>query len=125
MKKIIAIVQIKKVSATKHALIGAGYPAFIVRRVIGRGKGNVAFRANSGAAEAVAPSPHDGPMLIPKRMVTLVVPDAAAPEIVRLLIATNQTGSKGDGKIFVQNVEEAVRIHTGERDEGALSLSQG
>lgn len=125
MKNIIAIIRMNKVNATKTALIDAGFPAFTVRKVLGRGKGNVDFRvihgAEEGAPEAIARLKDDGPMLIPKRMMTIAAEDAAVPKIVEAIIKTNQTGQKGDGKIFVLPLEEVVRIRTGERDAAAVN----
>jgi nitrogen regulatory protein PII 2 len=62
-------------------------------------------------------------MLVPKRMMTIVVPDADADKVVQTLITANKTGNKGDGKIFVQAVAEAIRIRTGERGADALNLN--
>jgi nitrogen regulatory protein PII 2 len=113
-----------KVNATKEALIDAGFPAFTVRKVLGRGKGNVDYRvihgAENGAPEAIARLKDDGPMLIPKRMMSLVVPDESAPKIIETLIQANKTGQRGDGKIFVLPVDDAVRVRTGERGNAAL-----
>ena len=58
--------------------------------------------------------------LLPKIKVELVVPDDKAAEVVEALLEAAQTGEIGDGKIFVSDVEEAVRIRTGERGESAL-----
>jgi len=45
--------------------------------------------------------------------------DEVADEVVRLIVEAAQTGLKGDGKIYVSTIEQAVRISTGERGEGA------
>ena len=67
-----------------------------MRQVLGRGKGNVDFRVLHGAEDGHRkPSPRlkdDGPMLIPKRMMTVVVPDDAVPKVVETIIQANQTG---------------------------------
>jgi nitrogen regulatory protein PII 2 len=124
MKQIIAIIRINKVNATKSALIDAGLPAFTVRRVLGRGKGNVDFRviqgAEQGRPEAIARLKDDGPMLIPKRMMTFVVEDESVPKVISAVIEANKTGQKGDGKIFVLPLDNAVRIRTGETGAAAL-----
>jgi nitrogen regulatory protein P-II 1 len=49
-----------------------------------------------------------------------VIPDDRAEEAVEAVLEAAQTGEIGDGKVFVSSVEEAVRIRTGERGEGAL-----
>jgi nitrogen regulatory protein P-II 1 len=48
------------------------------------------------------------------------VPDALADKVVDTIASAARTGSIGDGKVFIQGVETAVRIRTGERDEAAL-----
>jgi nitrogen regulatory protein PII 2 len=125
MKQITAIIRMNMMNATKLALIEGGFPAFTVRKVLGRGKGNVDFRvitgAEAGAPEAIARLKDDGPMLIPKRMMFIVVPDEVVPKLIAIIIKANQTGNRGDGKIFVQSIEDAIRVRTGERAGTALA----
>jgi nitrogen regulatory protein PII 2 len=125
MKQVIAIIRINKVNATKDALIQAGFPAFTVRKVLGRGMGNVDFRviqgAEAGHPEAIARLKDDGPMLIPKRMMLFAVDDESVPKLISTIIDVNKTGQKGDGKIFVLPMETAVRIRTEERGTAALA----
>lgn len=61
------------------------------------------------------------PRLIAKRMLTLVVPDDSVKGVVDVLIKTNQTGSAGDGKIFVLPMDDAVRVRTGDSGDKAVS----
>jgi nitrogen regulatory protein PII 2 len=125
MKQVIAIIRMNKMNATKQALIEAGFPAFTARKVLGRGKGNVDFRviggAEAGAPEAIARLKDDGPMLIPNRMMSFAVPDESVPKLIATLIQTNRTGNRGDGKILVLPLEDAVRIRTGERGTAAVT----
>jgi len=58
--------------------------------------------------------------LVPKIKIEVVVPDQAVARVVETIAKAAKTGKIGDGKIFVHSVEEAVRIRTGERGEGAL-----
>jgi nitrogen regulatory protein P-II 1 len=58
--------------------------------------------------------------LLPKVKIEIVVKDEKVEEIINLLCETARTGEVGDGKIFVYNVEEAVRIRTGERGVSAV-----
>ncbi|MEI8343209.1 MAG: P-II family nitrogen regulator, partial [Verrucomicrobiota bacterium] len=85
---------------------------------------NVDFRvlraAENGTEEAIARL-GDGPMLVSKRLMTVVVPDDKTASVIQTIIETNQTGKPGDGKIFVVPVQEVVRIRTGERDSLALT----
>lgn len=125
MKQVTAIIRMNMMNATKQALIEAGFPAFTVRKVLGRGQGNVDYRvisgAEAGAPEAIARLRDDGPMLIPKRLLNLVVPDEAAPKLIETIIRVNRTGNRGDGKIVVVAIEDAVRIRTGERNTAAVN----
>jgi nitrogen regulatory protein PII 2 len=54
-------------------------------------------------------------------MFTVIVDDASVSEVVRKIIEVNQTGHVGDGKIFVSNISEALRIRTGESGETTVS----
>ncbi|MDP4091292.1 MAG: P-II family nitrogen regulator, partial [Bacillota bacterium] len=58
--------------------------------------------------------------LFPKRMITMIVKDEEKDKAVKSIIDANITGNSGDGKIFVLEVPEAIRIRTGEREEAAL-----
>jgi nitrogen regulatory protein PII 2 len=123
MKEIMAVIRINKINETKQVLADAGLPSFTVKKVMGRGKGLVDYRilqgAKDGIEEAIVQlSP--GPKFIPKRMLTLVVPDNMVKPAVRAIIKTNQTGNKGDGKIFVMPVLDAYRVRTGESGDTVL-----
>jgi nitrogen regulatory protein PII len=52
--------------------------------------------------------------------VEIVVPDSLADKVVALVIGAARTGSIGDGKVFVEPLEEALRIRTGERGDNAV-----
>ncbi|MEI7732487.1 MAG: P-II family nitrogen regulator [Verrucomicrobiota bacterium] len=125
MKQVIAIIRMNKMGPTKKALIDTGFPAFTVRKVLGRGRDHVDLRVISGAQEglpeAIAHLKDDGPRLTPSRMMSLTVPDDAVTKVVETFIKNNQTGQPGDGKIFVLPIEEAIRIRTGEHGAAALS----
>jgi nitrogen regulatory protein PII 2 len=60
-------------------------------------------------------------MLIPKRLMNLVVPDELVPKLIETVIKINRTGNRGDGKIIVLPIEEAVRVRTNERGAAALA----
>jgi nitrogen regulatory protein PII 2 len=60
-------------------------------------------------------------LYVPKRMLTIVVPDDVVTKVVKSIIKANQTGKRGDGKIFVSPIEGAVRVRTGEKDGEAIS----
>lgn len=126
MKEILAVIRMNKMNETKRALADAGAASMTARKVIGRGKGKVDFMllkgAEAGYEEAINQlSP--GPKLIPKRMLTIVVPDNKVKVVVDTIIKVNQTGAPGDGKIFVMPVLDAVRVRTNERGDDALDES--
>lgn len=124
MKEIMAVIRINMMNKTKEALAQAGISSFTATgKVLGRGKGNVDFRilhgAEEGREEAISQL-GQGPRLIPKRLITVVVPDKLAEKAVETLIKVNQTNKPGDGKIFVMPVLEAYRVRTKESGETVL-----
>ncbi|MGO8748473.1 MAG: P-II family nitrogen regulator [Thermoguttaceae bacterium] len=123
MKEILAVIRMNKMNETKQALADAGVSSFTARKVMGRGKGKVDYLLLQGAVdgheEAIAQLA-PGPKLIPKRMLSIVVPDKTVPLVVKTIIGVNQTGAPGDGKVFVVPVREATRIRTGECNDVAL-----
>lgn len=124
MKEVMAVIRINKVNETKKALAEAGFPSLTATgRVLGRGKGTVDFRIMQGAAdgheEAIAKL-SDGPQLVPKRLLTMIVEEEKVDLAVKTLVKTNQTGNSGDGKIFILPVDDAYRVRTGERGRVTL-----
>jgi len=122
MKEVMAIIRMNMINKTKRALAEAGITSFSATgRVMGRGKGNVDYRilhgAEEGYVEAIAQL-GQGPRLVPKRLLSVVVSDSFVDRTVKAIIATNQTGQAGDGKIFVLPVLEAIRVRTAERAVG-------
>lgn len=123
MKEIFAVIRMNKMNVTKQALGDAGLPSFTARKVMGRGKGQVDYLLLQGAEEGCEEAINQlapGPKLIPKRMLTLVVPDGMVKTAVDTIIRVNQTGNRGDGKIFVLPILEAHRVRTGESGEMVL-----
>jgi len=123
MKEILAVIRMNKMNATKRALADAGICSITAWRVQGRGVGKVDYLllqgAQAGYEEAISQL-GPGPKLIPKRMLTIVVPDTMVEKCVKTIIEVNQTGSPGDGKIFVMPVSDALRVRTGEVGDVAL-----
>ena len=123
MKEVMAIVRFNMINVTKRALADAGFYSLTTLKVTGRGKGNVDFfllqGAETGHEEAVAQL-GSAPKLIPKRLITLVVQNDQVKNAVKVIIEVNQTGQKGDGKIFILPITDAVRVHTGETGEKAI-----
>jgi len=124
MKEVMAIIRMNKINETKRALVAAGIGSFTATgRVMGRGKGAVDFRilagAQEGYEEAIAQL-GQGPRLVPKRIITLVVQEKKVKTVVDTIIKVNRTGNAGDGKIFVLPVLEAARVRTGEAGDDIL-----
>ncbi|MHB1323938.1 MAG: P-II family nitrogen regulator [Coriobacteriia bacterium] len=140
MKEICAIIRRDKLHQTKTVLAEAGHPAMTIQSVEGRGRqrGDVACTLadmdQDGAAcnalhVKLRPTPstyaleHALPkmaLFVPKRMITMMVPDEAVDMVVETIIAANSTGQPGDGKIFVCPVESASTIRTGECEQAMV-----
>jgi len=123
MKEVLAVIRMNKINVTKRALTEAGILSMTARKVIGRGQGKVDFLLLKGAEEGYEEAINQlspGPKLIPKRMLTMVVPDHKVDTVVETLIKLNQTHSPGDGKIFIMPVSDAIRVRTAETGDDAL-----
>jgi nitrogen regulatory protein PII 2 len=122
MKEIIAIIRPKKVRPTKDALEALGFPCFLAISVLGRGhqRGIAGEVGCELSPERLSQSKTGGMKYIPKRMLTLIVPDTNVDAVVDTVIKTNQTGEIGDGKIFVCPMENAIRVRTHETGESAI-----
>lgn len=126
MKEIIAIVRMNKVNETKKALADIGVCSLHAVKVTGRGKMQVDFNVLDGLGVQeeiggiIADGLSKGSRLIPKRLLTILVQDEEVDKVVDTIIKVNQGGNKGDGKIFVAPVMDAVRVRTGERGKEAI-----
>jgi len=116
MKEITAIIRMNKVRKTVEALSDCGYPSFTVRMVMGRGKQKgLCYEFDPPLPEQEGSSEFKNCIrFIPKRMFTIVVDAVNADKIVKRIIDANQTGHAGDGKIFVSDITESMRIRTAE-----------
>ena len=112
MKLIIAIVKPFKLDDVREALVGAGVEGLTVTEVKGYGRQKGQTEIYRGAEYQV--------VFVPKVKLEAVVDDAGVSKAVEAVKASAATGKIGDGKIFVVNVEEAVRIRTGETGSAAL-----
>jgi nitrogen regulatory protein PII 2 len=123
MKEVLAIIRMNKMNVTKRALSAAGIHSMTARKVIGRGQGKVDYLLLKGAQEGYEEAINQlspGPKMIPKRAVTVVVPDKLVKLTVKTIIYANQTGAPGDGKIFVLPVLDAIRVRTAESGDIVL-----
>lgn len=123
MKEVIAVIRMNKMNQTKKALVEAGISSMHARDCLGRGKGLVDVHllkgAEAGYEEAIAQL-GNSQRLIPKRLISIVVPNNLTDRTVSAIIAVNRTGKSGDGKIFVMPILDAVRIRTGETGDETL-----
>jgi len=112
MKKIEAIIQPFKMETVKEALKAIGIDGMTITEVRGHGR-------QKGHKEVYRGQEYNVDLL-PKMKVELVVADARLEEVLRTLTASARTGKIGDGKIFVYDVAEAIRIRNDDRGETAL-----
>jgi nitrogen regulatory protein P-II 1 len=112
MKKIEAIIQPFKMETVKEALKAIGIDGMTITEVRGHGR-------QKGHKEVYRGQEYNVDLL-PKMKVELVVADARVEEVLRPLTAAARTGKIGDGKIFVYDVAEAIRIRNDDRGETAL-----
>ena len=112
MKLITAIVKPAKVDDIKKALQAAGVHGMTVSETHGYGRQKGHTEIYRGAEYTVD--------FIPKVRIEVLTDDVDANEILNLIIDTANTGSIGDGKVWVTHVETVVRVRTGERGEDAL-----
>ena len=112
MKKIEAIVKPFKLDDVKEALAEVGIHGLTVAEVKGFGRQKGHTESYRGAEYIVD--------FLPKMKVEVIVPDELASRVVEAIETSAKTGRIGDGKIFVSSVDEAIRIRTGERGEGAV-----
>lgn len=121
MKEIVAIIRPNKMTQTKEVLSALGFPAMTAHRVMGRGRQKAIIGEISFDIQKPELLKEEGTMrYIPKRLISLVVPDEDVSLVVEAIMRVNQTGQIGDGKLFVCPIEEAVRVRTKERGEDAI-----
>jgi nitrogen regulatory protein P-II 1 len=112
MKKIEAVIQPHKLEDVKEAIKAIGIDGMTVSEVRGHGRQKGHKEVYRGMEYQVD--------LLPKIKIEMVVPDARADEVIRTLMTAARTGKIGDGKIFVYDVAEAIRIRNDDRGETAL-----
>lgn len=112
MKIIQAIVRPEKLGEVKNALEKAGYPGMTVIEVEGHGRQKGITQQWRGEIYKLE--------LVSKVKMEIVTPDKDAEKIITAITSAAATGEVGDGKIFVWDIKEVVRIRTGERGEEAI-----
>ena len=112
MKLIMAIIKPFKLDDVREALTPLGVQGLTVTEVKGFGRQKGQTEIYRGAEYQVS--------FLPKVKIEVVVPASMAEQVMEAIAKAAQTGKIGDGKIFVLDVERAVRIRTGEQDGDAL-----
>lgn len=112
MKFVIAIIKPFKLEAVREALSEIGVEGMTVSEVKGYGRQKGQTEIYRGAEYSVS--------FLPKLKLEIAVSDALAPKVTDTITATAQSGQIGDGKIFVIDLENALRIRTGETGDEAL-----
>ena len=112
MKRITAVIKPFKLDEVREALAGVGITGLTVTEVKGFGRQKGHTELYRGAEYVVD--------FLPKVKIEVVVPDSSADAAIDAIVKAAKTGRIGDGKIFVTNVEQVIRIRTGETDESAI-----
>ena len=112
MKLITAIIKPAKLEEVREALLQCGVQGLTASEVSGFGRQKGHTEIYRGAEYAIS--------FVPKTKIEIAVTDAQVWPVIDALRAAANTGNIGDGKIFVTNLGQAVRIRTGETGEDAL-----
>jgi nitrogen regulatory protein PII 2 len=139
MNEVMAVIRQRMVKETIAALGEIGVTSVTVHSLNGRGKqgGNIMENVDPLMKENVEyvskiykfPTPSSmaeysrltKPVFwVPKSLLDIVISEVPVEKVVDTIITTNRTGNKGDGKIFVLPIVDALRIRTGERGDAAI-----
>ncbi len=112
MKKIEAIIKPFKLDEVKSALLKTGVQGITVSEVKGFGRQKGRTELYRGAEYIVD--------FLPKIKIEVAVDDAQVQEVVDTIVKASKTGKIGDGKIFISNMDEVIRIRTGETGKSAI-----
>jgi nitrogen regulatory protein P-II 1 len=112
MKKIEIIIRPEKLEPVRNALEAAGCQGLMIAEIEGHGKQKGIVQQWRGEKYRVE--------LLPKVKIDVVVRNDDVERITKAIIANAKTGEIGDGKIFISDVQDAIRIRTGENGDKAL-----
>lgn len=112
MKKIDAIIRPEQMEDIKEALRPLNLNGISITQIMGSG-------CQRGWQEFIRGTEVEINFL-PKIKIELVVADSRAEDVIDIIMKTAQTGEIGDGKIFISEISDAIRIRTGERGEAAI-----
>ncbi len=112
MKKLEIIVKPGKAETVRQAIEAVGYPGVTLSQAEGHGtQKGLAQEKKTGVYRLE---------LVPKVRMEVVIPDSALEPVIEAAIKAARTGQPGDGKIFISDIQEVVRIRTGERGDKAV-----
>ena len=109
MKKVEAIIRAEQLQPVQDALDDLGVSGLTVSEVMGCGRQKGYTEQYRGSRVNIS--------LLPKLKIESVVPDEVVDAVIDALVGAAYTGETGDGRVFVYDVEQSVRIRTGERGE--------
>ena len=112
MKIVTAIIKPFKLEEVRDALTAVGVHGLSVTEIKGYGRQKGHTEIYRGAEYAVS--------FLPKLKIDVAISEGLVDRVIDAIITSARSGQIGDGKIFVVNLEHAVRIRTGEKDEAAL-----
>lgn len=112
MKKIEAIIRPERLELLKDALIVAKVSGITISQVVGCGNQH-GWKEHYRGSEVIMNT-------IPKVEIKMIVADKRLEEIIEIIMRIARTGEVGDGKIFISDITECIRIRTGERGEYAV-----
>lgn len=112
MKRIEAVIRHHRLDDVKDALASAGVAGMTVSEVRGFGRQRGQKETYRGVEYSVD--------FVPKVRVEVIVPEGIVADVVDTIIRASRTGKVGDGKIFVTDLAEIIRIRTGETGDSAL-----
>ena len=113
MKKVEAIIRPERVNHVKDALVDAGFSGLTTTQVTGRGaQRGVVHTGRSGRSITID--------MLPKVKLEIVVADGDMQTAIDVIVEAARTDEIGDGKIFVQPVEQVIRVRTGETGDSAI-----
>jgi len=113
MKKIEAIIRPEKLESVRKALEENGCEGLMISEIEGHGKQKGVVQQWRGEKYKID--------LMPKIKIEVVVCDNDVEHITKVIIDSAKTGDVGDGKIFIYNIEMAIRIRTGEKGDKAIT----
>lgn len=112
MKQVVAIIKPFKMDDVREALANVGITGMTVTEVKGFGRQKGHTELYRGAEYTVD--------FLPKAKIEMVVEDEDVERCIEIITHTARTGKIGDGKIFVREIQHAIRIRTGEVDQDAV-----